>query len=122
MSILCSNSSITSIFFSPMLDESLVGGVRRGSSGSAFSHLKSSRAASREDINSSPSRSLSAAAAAAAAATAKHASNDKLAETSSKDTPGKMKRILRNLFKGRNSGQVVSQSLVFVFLKIWYLW
>ena len=92
MSILCSNSSITSIFFSPMLDESLVGGVRRGSSGSAFSHLKSSRAASREDINSSPSRSLSAAAAAAAAAaTAKHASNDKLAETSSKDTPGKMK-------------------------------
>jgi len=34
------------------------GGVRRGSSGSAFSHNKGSRAHSREDLNSSPSRSF----------------------------------------------------------------
>jgi hypothetical protein len=61
-----------------MLDESSLSGVRRGSSGSAFSHLKGSRAASKEDVNASPSRSFEA----------KMAVADKLADSASKESPG----------------------------------
>jgi len=66
-------------YFSPLLDESSLSGVRRGSSGSAFSHLKSSRAASKEDLNSSPSRNFDQ----------KNSSTDKLVDSAAKESPGK---------------------------------
>lgn len=67
-------------YFSPLLDESSLSGVRRGSSGSAFSHLKSSRAASKEDLNSSPSRNFDP----------KNSSTDKLVDSAAKESPGKL--------------------------------